>query len=155
MGWKRFAPTPTNCLRTEAFTETQLTRREPTSSSEMCPLVDGYHIKEEQERDPAVREIKEYLTSGVRPRDPTRVKKVVLQASQFALNNGVLWNSRQGTWVLWHLNNCLKSYSGSLMLASTVVISQGEDCMRRSEQTGGGRQCWQTLRTLPSHAQSV
>lgn len=66
---------------TLAVTETQSIPREPASSSEMCRSADSYDIKMEQGRDPALREIKECLTSGVLPCDLTRVKKLV-QASQ-------------------------------------------------------------------------
>ena len=57
----------------------------------------GCDIRDEQVRDPAVKEIRKYLNSGVLPRDQTRAWRLVLQASQFSLIDGVLYHKEPKT----------------------------------------------------------
>ena len=55
-----------NCRKTGTTAEVQLTQREPVSSHQAtCQPIGGCDIRDEQVRDPAVKEIKDFLTSRV------------------------------------------------------------------------------------------
>ena len=84
--------------KTETTAEVRSVQKEPVSSHRAtCQPISGCDIRDEQERDPAVKEIKEYLTSGVLPRDQTRARRLVLQASHFSLIDGVLYHKEPKT----------------------------------------------------------
>ena len=61
--------------------------------------VDNCDIGKEQDKDLAIREIKEYLRSGVLPRDEARARRLVLRESQFSLIDGILYHH---ICVPWH-----------------------------------------------------
>ena len=60
---------------------------------ELQTEIDAAHsIAAEQQRDPAVRELSEFLTSGKLPGDQVRARKVALQSSLFSLIDGVVYH---------------------------------------------------------------
>ena len=60
---------------------------------ELQTEIDAAHsIAAEQQRDPVVRELSEFLTSGKLPGDQVRARKVALQSSLFSLIDGVVYH---------------------------------------------------------------
>ena len=101
--------------------------------------VDNCDIGKEQDKDLAIREIKEYLRSGVFPRDEARARRLALRESQFSLID--IMNQRPGICVPWHQAICVRSYSGSPMEAGLVDTSLGGDSLILFVLAGGGSQC--------------
>ena len=53
--------------------------------------VTGFSLKEEQEKDMKLHEIRDYLYSGVLPQDDKQARKLVVQAQLFTVVNDVLY----------------------------------------------------------------
>ena len=79
------------------------TQSSKTATTQVCAVtsqlqesqtdIDPPHsIATEQQRDPAVRELSEFLTSGKLPGDQVRARKVALQSSLFSLIDGVVYH---------------------------------------------------------------
>ena len=49
------------------------------------------NLASEQLKDPVIKELYEFMTSGKLPEDPNRARKSALQSSQFAVVNGIVY----------------------------------------------------------------
>lgn len=49
------------------------------------------YLAVEQQNDPRVRELKEFLEQGTLPTDPARARKIALQQMLFAVIDGVVY----------------------------------------------------------------
>ena len=64
-------------------------------TSRPCPhteTTDLQNIRAEQQRDPMVKELSQFLSSGKLPENETRARKMALQSSMFSLVDGVVYH---------------------------------------------------------------